>query len=885
MGVVYAAVDPQLNRKVAIKVVRDLGRDRAEIERACRSLDREARAAAGLSHPNVVTVYDSGQYGDGFYMAMELVEGHTLRRWLNLRRRRWTEIVEVFVEAGRGLHAAHATGLVHCDFKPDNVMVGADGRPQVADFGLVRWVEVRSELEYELSHSQTLEGYPDTQQSVIAGTPRYMAPEQRVGLPVGPRTDQFSFCVALYEALFGSLPFMRGKELPLEEPGTLGRAHIDAKTGIPRSIVRALLVGLDLSPERRHESMVDLVGKIERATTRQRRRKWWATGAFVAATTGVVGYSLAEDAIDPCEGAASVMDKAWNEDARKGVHERLSTSGTEAMAGRTTGLLDGYVDSWTAMRVESCEATNERGEQSAELFELRTVCLDRRYNALRSFVDRLRAGDEALARQAVSIAENMPPVAECDGEYIRAHKLVDAGATHNEKVRSLESWLAANRLHQRVDEAELLSAQGDPSAAIDELRQIETQAKESGLPYVRAAAINLRVGQQLLRGTGDGAIEELQQALSMAVGARDFTNAAYSVALMLHARRVGASDPVDIGMLLPLGRAWANNSVEPEIRNAILDLEESEMLASAGEFDDALHMLETRVDQLTNIGLAEHSMTLQLRSQRGKLLLDSDRPADAIEALSAILEQQRALLGPHNLAVSDTMANLGHAYRLQGNLEAARDHYVEAQRLFTESLGPRTLRSALVTSGLASLYQEQGDTAAARRAFEMSIEINQSLYGAKHVSLAPSLNQLAELEYEIGAYDSGLPHANDALEIIDGSLGPEHPYSAAFKITVGKLELAQGNTKDAVGTLTGAHEALFANDQLSPMWRAEAAFFLAQATLELDPTMRSEVDTLTRQSLAEYEKAQTDTAGTYQLAVKDWRNSHGFTDIASPTEK
>jgi tetratricopeptide (TPR) repeat protein len=398
---------------------------------------------------------------------------------------------------------------------------------------------------------------------------------------------------------------------------------------------------------------------------------------------------------------------------------------------------------------------------------------------------------------------------------------------------------------------------------------------------VQASAINFRVSHQLSLGTGAGAIAELQRALALAVETRDTTSAAYSASLILYARRLGAEEPVDAALLLDLGRAWATTSVEPAVRSSLLDLEESELLAGAGRTDDALQLLATSEEALHAAGYADHSMTLRLQSQRGKLLLDADRPKDAIQVLAQTLDRQRELLGPDDVMVGDTMANLGHAYRLAGDFEAARAQYGEAQRIFTAILGPRTLRSALVTAGLAAIYRAQGNLAAAHEAFETSLAINEQLYGRGHLTLAPMLNQLAEVEYERQAYDAGLSHAKQALEIIDASLGREHPYWAFFQVTVGKLELALGHTEAALVALTAAHEALFASDQMSSMWRGEAAFYRSRALLLHDPTRRSEADALSRQAIAEYTRAQSDTAGTFVTEIEEWRSTHGFERVNS----
>jgi serine/threonine protein kinase len=217
MGVVYAAYDPELDRKIAIKLLAPSvahGSSSSEGQR----LQREARALARLSHPNVVAVYDVGIASAQVFVAMELVEGQTLGAWLSAEPRTWQQVVRCFVDAGRGLAAAHAVGLVHRDFKPDNVLVGRDGKVRVSDFGLARATqpmpgEGPSQQEGTASASSVPghEGRSGPQDGSLtgarAGTPRYMAPEQWLGAATGPWTDQFSFCVALWEALYGELPF------------------------------------------------------------------------------------------------------------------------------------------------------------------------------------------------------------------------------------------------------------------------------------------------------------------------------------------------------------------------------------------------------------------------------------------------------------------------------------------------------------------------------------------------------------------------------------------------------------------------------------------------------------------------------------------------------
>ncbi len=225
MSEVYAAYDPELDRRVALKLLAadgTTGDPRAEVR-----LLREARAVARLSHPNVIGVYDAGRFGDRIFVAMEYVEGQTLADWLRQRPRTREEVLAVFGGAARGLAAAHARGLVHRDFKPENVMVAADGTARVADFGLVQSLFGPSEPEPDRPEDGVRGGPFDlalTRPGEMVGTPLYMSPEQLTRRQTDARSDQFSFCVALYQALFGSHPFLGQSERELE---SVDRERID----------------------------------------------------------------------------------------------------------------------------------------------------------------------------------------------------------------------------------------------------------------------------------------------------------------------------------------------------------------------------------------------------------------------------------------------------------------------------------------------------------------------------------------------------------------------------------------------------------------------------------------------------------------------------------
>ncbi len=314
MGVVFAAYDPELDRKVALKLLRF---DAADLSHSHERLQREAQALAKLDHPNVVAVYDVGIHAGQLFVAMEFIEGQTLGAWLasaepssssgsvrssssssgrgGLERgprpalRPWREVVEVFAAAGRGLAAAHEAGMVHRDFKPDNVMLGADGRVRVMDFGLARAEQRESQGPAEGSAQRgTLDSM--TRTGAMMGTPGYMSLEQFEGRKVDARSDQFSFCVALYEALYGERPFAADSVAALVFALSVGDIREPPrKTKVP-SWVRAVVVrGLAKEPAERHESMRALLDALADDPVARRRRR----GAWTGLAAGLVAGAWA----------------------------------------------------------------------------------------------------------------------------------------------------------------------------------------------------------------------------------------------------------------------------------------------------------------------------------------------------------------------------------------------------------------------------------------------------------------------------------------------------------------------------------------------------------------------------------------------------------------
>ncbi|MFT3838292.1 MAG: protein kinase [Myxococcaceae bacterium] len=282
MGVVYTAYDPQLSRNIALKLVRSTSTNEEVAAKSRGRLLREAQAMAQLSHPNVVAVYDAGTHEGQVFVAMELVQGDTLKLWLRGHKLGWREIAQVFAAAGEGLAAAHARGLVHRDFKPDNVLVGADGRVRVTDFGLARLEYTEPEVAASTEASLAARPSSMTETGMLLGTPAYMAPEQLKHQPVDARSDQFSFCVALFEALYGKRPYrLTSAELDeIEFPK-------DSKT--PKALIAVLQKGLQRQPADRFTSMNELNAALKQALEVPRSNKV----PFIAAGVGIMTALLA----------------------------------------------------------------------------------------------------------------------------------------------------------------------------------------------------------------------------------------------------------------------------------------------------------------------------------------------------------------------------------------------------------------------------------------------------------------------------------------------------------------------------------------------------------------------------------------------------------------
>ncbi len=530
MGVVYAAYDPELDRRIAVKLLR--ARDGRIAARAQARLLREAQAMARLAHPNVAVVHDVGTHEGDVFVAMEFIRGQTLQQWLRQEPRPWAQVVEAFIQAGRGLAAAHAAGLVHRDFKPSNAMIGDDGRVRVLDFGLC-FHEPASDSVESTSGERRID-VRITRREEVVGTPAYMPPEQFLrGGVVGPASDQFSFCASLYEALYDQLPFagdtVHAVSLAISR-GELRPAPRGSR--VPLWLHATVERGLRLDVKDRFPSMEALLRALDRKGTRTRGT--FAIAAGLAAVAGLGGFLTARSqglVEDPCSGGASEISEVWGV-ARRGAAEQALVSAGPAFAEeiwpRVAADLDRYATGWQDMHRDACLA-HRRGETSDVLLDRRMACLARRKSALGEAVNVLADADTEVALHALEVVSQLPGLERCaDLEALAAEVPPPA----DPKVRA-----AVEDLRPRLLRVPALDNAGLGAAAVSLADEVLRAAESLGEPTMLADAL-LQRGRLGIHRPGRLAEPEalLTRAYLTALAGRLDETAAEALALRLYVR-------------------------------------------------------------------------------------------------------------------------------------------------------------------------------------------------------------------------------------------------------------------------------------------------------------------------------------------------------------
>jgi len=728
MGDVYAAYDSQLNRRVALKLVRD--RSDGEGGRGEARLLREARAIAGLSHQNVIVVHDAGSVDGRVFVAMEYVEGQTLSAWLRSKKRSLDEILTVFVEAAHGLAAAHAAGLVHRDFKPQNVMVGTEGTVRVTDFGLVRTLGEDLSSVAAGENVETCGPLSLTQTGELVGTPRYMSPEQFRRASTDARSDQFSYCVALYEALYGEHPFGAGGPLAeLMRATREGRIRNSPERGsVPAHLRRTLIRGLSVNPIDRWPSMTDLAGALLDKPTRTRRRVALAValGLSVLGAATLLGRASGSNGPAVCRGGLSRLAGIWvpgsgeigTESRRAAIAAAFSQSGWpdfQQRWTRTAAVLDRFATDWLATYRDACEATQVRGEQSPEVLDARMACLDQRREALKALTDVLSNADRDVVASAIDAANALPDLSPCANlTLLRAF---------DPPPRSSADRARVDDLRRRAARAKALYDVGKHQQGIDLARGLLVEARQSGHPQL-VPELLLTLGTFFVNGEARSEMEgTLEEAVWLALRAGRDDLAAEAAALLTgyvgynedrpdegrrwaalaealldriggHSQRVRAwllQERGDIEMETNVNEALRLFRESLALKREIFPadhpdiafslISEAEALHRLGRNEEANEVAHQAADILVSAYGSDSPHVAQAQSNRGEYLLALDRPQEALSLFKSALSVWQAARGPDFRYLAYPLTGIGRVMLDLGRPGDARAPLERALRI------------------------------------------------------------------------------------------------------------------------------------------------------------------------------------------------------------
>ena len=611
---VHTAYDPQLDRKIALKLLHTGVRG---------SLLREAQALARLAHPNVVSVFEIGEHDGHAFVAMEFVAGETLASWM-ARRAPWPRVVEIFLGAGRGLAAAHRVGIVHRDFKPENVLVGSDGRPRVVDFGLARNTRRGDSLMPLDENGVTTLTAP----GVAVGTPAYMAPEQLRGEDATAASDQFAFCVALWEALYGVRPFadVRGRaRLTAIERGAVGDPLPDAR--VPMRLRRVLVRGLAASPASRWPSLDHLLAALERALPGRRRA---ITAGILAAVVGI-GTTVAittprsSPPAAPCASAGTELAADWNDQLRTALRTRLATLGAYGREEETriASMLDEQAVQWSAASRAACVANNRR-ELTQQLYERTLGCLQRARSAFMTAVDVVAHTSAESLPDAIVAVRSLPDPGAC-----RALTLVARVAP---PPREIADAAAATDLE--IERARILALAGNADAVARAANVAATSERSGYLPHVARA--RLAEGTAWLVRRDVKALAPLERAAKAALQAGDDATFVEAYARWLFATALARRDVAAARAGLELAEPIALRlTLEESFARALLFNNAGALHLAAEDRDSARRWFERAIaEPRTRTG------DLELVAAYGNLALLTDDPG----ARAALIASERSVL-------------------------------------------------------------------------------------------------------------------------------------------------------------------------------------------------------------------------------------------------
>ena len=758
MGTVYRAYDPQLDRQVAIKLMRsDSGGSQSV-------LADEAISMARLVHPNVVSVFDAGRSSDAVFLAMELVEGRNLGEWARSEKPSRDAILKVFAQAAHGLAAAHRAGMIHRDFKPENVLIQDGGAAKVADFGLARFGhsgDVSDGIAAELalgSRGQSTRSAHSTRSTRsshrgISGTPAYMAPEQLDRKAADQRSDQFSFCVALYETLSRADADDGGRPFPGKSLGEI-RASMDKPLatipGLPRWLQQLLRRGLSVLPAARFSSMAEIAARLE---SKRSRGLTVMAGLGIATAVGVGVFALGSRAQvpNPCDSGNEHVAAVWNDTRGQALAARYSKTPLAQSVAPVLDALDRFGANWARDFRTVCESRTSKVE-SEDLVDKRMQCLGRRLSEVDAIVSLLETGDPVLLTDAAEAVASVRETSECvvsdvfsaieppasataanvanvEKELAKARALLSLGRFPEAETMTRRLWDQATAIGYPPLLAEVGVVHSDALLHVDRDRL----AQSSALTSLEAATI----------GRDDRNFAEALLALAASTGKMGDSSEALRWAALAEAAIVRLGQPADL--MIEHGRLVGV------------------LATNRGDYELASRSLGDALDRVVPGSLA----TARLLSSLGNVERARGELEQALKLHLAALENNRSALGPGHPALARNLHNIAGVLRRQSKWEEALEHYRESLAIKRSVYGDNHSAVALTRNSIAVVHIERDELESAAAELGKALAIYESTVNPERAGVLRNMGLIAERRAKLGEAESFFERALSATQAED----------------------------------------------------------------------------------------------------------------------
>lgn len=749
MGVVYKAFDPELDRAVAIKLLLGDGSRKGAIGRS--RLQREAQAMARIAHPNVIAVHDVGTVRGRVFFAMELVDGEPLGVWLTRTSPPVAEILKVFRMAGAGIAAAHAAGVVHRDFKPDNVLIDEEGRPRVLDFGLARQGAERIEGAGKDPHPQSSSTFDVqlTRTGAVMGTPAYMAPEQFAGKPSDERTDQFAFCVALHEALTGERPFRSYSFATLSAAVVRGnRTYTAGAKALDPAISAALDRGLQTSPDERFGSMTELLEALSPAA--RSSAGLIMVGVAVLATATAAAYGLGKKNAappaepEPCADAGVAIDALWTEERRQSVLSAFERSGAfngPSMGVRVVKVLDEHAAAWTEAAGRSCAMAGHERVFTEELAFRSGECLGESLSTFERTIEAFADVDVDRVQSSLSSVEGLPKPESCN--EINWLEL-QVGVPFELELRA-----ALSEVSDEVDKASHARAANDARGCLEQISAMEPRVRELGFGPEIARLLAIRAACELAVGEARDSERTRERAFEAALAAADDLTGLKIASTTAHvlATTTDEFDAAETWIRRAEALLKRHDLKRPEYVVPILNVR-GILAARQNQTEAAIEHFE-QVAALTRDDPASAERYIAGLSNVGVSLANTQRLDEASAAFRDAVEFASEHWGPRHAMTATQQTKLAQVLVMQGHFETGRTAHKEALEGLRAADDQPRLTIVYALTSLGVVERKLGNLAVAKSLYEEAYEMREQLDALQTSEAAPlflALGNLARLD-------------------------------------------------------------------------------------------------------------------------------------------